>query len=321
MFLENKDKSIRIIDGPDAKLLKEVTPGIYSLQVEKSFFGTKVSLLPTDRYNKPYNITAGIYEKVINYIDAFIDPVMVETRREMGKLNKLGLIFNGLPGTGKTFLAGQIGHNLVQQKGAVVIVVKGTEDSYDFAELIDQIREHDPNRFIMLILDEFEKDRCRTNLLAFLDGSSSKDNMLIIGTTNSTAGLPNWVTERPSRFERVFEFTIEDKDVFESIINSMIPEVYQGKINIEELYQVAMENKLTIDAIGIEVMNAIYRYKKQLVDPQYILSHPYSYIDKVVKTSTPFEPVAMGKQEDDEDDNDLSCEDCGEYKEECSCCN
>lgn len=100
MFLQNKDESIRIINGPDAKLLKKLNPGVYSLDVEKSLFGTTITMTPTTRYNKDYNITVGIYDKVINYVDAFLDPVMEETRKEMGKLNKLGLIFNGSPGTG-----------------------------------------------------------------------------------------------------------------------------------------------------------------------------------------------------------------------------
>lgn len=313
MFLQNKDKSIRIVNGPDAKLLKIIEPGIYNLEVDESIFGNTISLIPTNRYNKEFNITAGIYDKVINYVKSFIDPVMEESRKEMSKLNKLGLIFNGDPGTGKTFLAGQLAYYLTKEKGAIGIVVKGTEDSYDFSELVDKIREHDPDRFITIIFDEFEKDRCNTRLLSFLDGGTSKENLLIIGTTNNTSNLPKWVTERPGRFERIFEFTIKDKDVFESIVNSMTPEVYHGKLNMQELYENAIDNNLTIDAISIEVLHAIYRYKKQLVDPEFILKNPYSYIKNVVENNKSFEVL-------DEDDKNsynitMDCE-----KDEL-CCN
>lgn len=303
MFLKDKDNNIRIIGGEPSNLLQQLDTGIYNLKVNESFFGKSIELIPTLRYNVDFNITAGVYDDVVNYVNDFIDPIMIETRKELNKINKLGLLFNGDPGTGKTFLAGQLGYYLGKVKNAVTIIVEGTQKSFDFASLVDQIREYDKNRFIVIIFDEFEKDYCNTNLLSFLDGASSKENSLIIATTNNTNNLPKWVVERPGRFERIYEFSITDKVVFESIVNCMLPEIYHTKINIDDIYNICVASGLTIDNIGIEVRNALFRYKKQLIDPKYIESNPY----KIPSNNTQVEKI-----EENNEDNDY---------EECSAVN
>lgn len=267
MFLKNKDNTIRIIEGDPIKLEEKLDAGVYTLSITRSFTGSIIELSPVSRYNIDFNITAGIYDEVVNCVVDFIDPVMYESRAEMGKLNKIGFMFDGDPGTGKTFLAGQIGYYLGKVKNAITIIVKGTEQSYDFAGLIDQIREFDKDRFVVVIFDEFEKDYCDTNLLSFLDGASSKDNCLIIATVNDTSKLPKWVKERRGRFEKIFTFKVSDKDVFESIVNSMLPEKYRGLVNVDEIYNICQVVGMTIDDIDIETRNALFRYKKIQADP------------------------------------------------------
>jgi len=268
MFLKDKNDNIRIIDGAPAKLEQILDAGVYDLNITKSFIGDTIQLIPVHRYDIDFNITAGVYDEVINYVNDFIDPIMYDTRKEMNKLNKLGLMFDGDPGTGKTFLAGQIGYYLSKIKNAITILVKGTEKSYNFANLIDQIREYDKDRFIMFLFDEFEKDYCTTGLLAFLDGASSKDNCLIIATVNDTSKLPKWIKTRRSRFEKIFTFKVSDRNVFENVVTCMIPEDYRANISVNEIYSICEVVGMTIDDISVEVRNAIYRYKKILINPE-----------------------------------------------------
>lgn len=281
MFLKDKDNNIKIINSTPAQLIEKLDSGVYTLRVTRSFMGTSLDLLPVDRYNIPFNVTTGVYEDVINYVDDFVDPIMEETRKELGKINKLGLMFKGDPGTGKTFLACQIGYHLSKIKNAVAILVSGTEGSFDFAKLIDQIREYDKDRFVVLIFDEFEKDTCYSNMLSFLDGADSKENTLLIATVNDDSKLHNWITKRRGRFERIFDFTIADKNVFSCIVDCMLPDEYKSKLNTSELYNICEVSGMNIDNIGIEIRNAIFRYKKTLIDPTYAEKNIY----KLVKPS------------------------------------
>jgi ATP-dependent 26S proteasome regulatory subunit len=278
MFLKDKDNNIKIVNSAPAQLIEKLDAGVYTLRVTRSFSGTLLELLPVDRYNIPFNVTAGVYEDVVNYVNDFVDPVMEETRKELGKVNKLGLMFKGDPGTGKTFLACQIGYHLSKIKNAITILVSGTENSFDFARLIDQIREYDKDRFVVLVFDEFEKDNCYSNMLSFLDGADSKENTLLIATVNDTSMLHNWIMERRGRFERVFDFAITDKNVFSCIVDCMLPEVYKGKVSISNMYDICEVSGMNIDNIGIEIRNAIFRYKKTIIDPTYAEKNVYKLV-------------------------------------------
>jgi len=286
MFIKDKDNNNRLISGSPTKLEETLEAGVYKLVVTHSFMGDSVVFSPIHRYDIDFNITAGIYDEVINYVSDFIDPAMYESRKEMDKLDKLGLMFDGDPGTGKTFLAGQIGYYLSKAKNAITILVTGTENSYDFSNLIDKIREFDKDRFVVIIFDEFEKDSCSTNLLSFLDGADSKNNCLVIATVNDTSELPKWVKKRRGRFEKIYTFSISDKDIFENIVTCMIPENYRNVININEIYEICQVIGMTIDDISIETRNALYRYKKILINPECVEKYSTKLIlDNATKNS------------------------------------
>lgn len=120
----------------------------------------------------------------------------------------------------------------------------------DYSDIIDGIRIDDPNRFIILIIDEFEKTfrSYDTDLLSFLSGAKERDNLIIISTVNDTTQLPQFIKDRPSRIEKVFNFTFKDEVVLRAITTNMIPEGYKDKINLEFLVTTLKEYKnMSID--------------------------------------------------------------------------
>lgn len=142
-----------------------------------------------------------------------------------------------------------------------------TREKTDFAEIVDSIRLNDPNKFVMFVFDEYEKDDYNdsTRILSFLDGASSRDNVLVIATTNDISELPTFITERPSRFEKIFEFEISNKVVFTNITECLIPDKYKESVNIDEIYTKIYKSgrNVTIDFIKIEVRRALYNILKQ----------------------------------------------------------
>jgi SpoVK/Ycf46/Vps4 family AAA+-type ATPase len=184
-------------------------------------------------------------------------------------MHKLALIFNGGPGTGKTFLAGQIMENLVKEKNAVCIMSRG-EPVVDLHVLIDTIRIEDPDRFIGILIDEYEK--CQGNeleMLSFLDGTNSRDNLLLIATVNSTKRLPETIINRIGRIERIYNFDVDDTEVIKAMIDSVIPDKYKDKIKSEEIALEFIDYgvKPSIDFITVIVRNKIYELKSNKEAP------------------------------------------------------
>jgi SpoVK/Ycf46/Vps4 family AAA+-type ATPase len=178
-------------------------------------------------------------------------------------MHKMALIFNGGPGTGKTFLAGQIMEKLVKDKNAICVVAKGNP-AVDLHILIDQIRTEDPDRFIGVLLDEYEKSSGdELNMLSFLDGTNSRDNMLLVATVNSTKRLPETIINRIGRIERVYNFDTEDTEIIKAMIESVIPDAYQKILSAEKIALEFIDYgiKPSIDFITVIVRNKIYEHK------------------------------------------------------------
>jgi SpoVK/Ycf46/Vps4 family AAA+-type ATPase len=269
MFIyNNESKQYKIVDAdPKDELRPKLESGIYNLKVEKTMFGKNFYLNDINgAYSKGRIIDAGIFKTIRSKVDTFLDPAMDEARTAMGLKSKIGMIFNGKPGTGKTFLAGQIATELVEKIDAVGIVVT---DDLDLSEFVTRIRRYDPDRFIVLILDEFEKvfnmRYADSNLLGFLDGSKSKEKCITIATVNSTGRMPDVFTERPGRFEEIYEFSIDDDEVLEGMVESIIPDAYRDKIDKKDIIKKMKAQKIyAMDRLALLVRDEIYALIKQI---------------------------------------------------------
>jgi SpoVK/Ycf46/Vps4 family AAA+-type ATPase len=258
MFLV-EDGKYRLIDSDSVETMRTLKAGVYNMKVHSSMFSTTVNFEHNDMYKKGMNITTGIFQSIKEYIDNFFSEEMGQVREQLEMNNRLGLIFKGIPGTGKTYLAGQLAEKLSQEMNAIGILTTDFNE-VDLSDLITSIRntDEDPNRLIVLIMDEFEKKNMgkNSNFLSFMDGADSKDNMLIIATVNQTNNLPATLLERPGRFEHIFDFETEKEDVIKNIIKHMLPKEYHPKVNFDEFVKELMKNnKTTIDYIRIEIRN------------------------------------------------------------------
>jgi hypothetical protein len=144
------------------------------------------------------------------------------------------------------------------------------EPQVDLHVLIDQIRTEDPDRFIGILIDEYEK--CSGNepdMLSFLDGTNSRNNLLLIATVNSTKRLPETIINRIGRIERVYNFDTEDTDIITAMIDSVIPDNYKGILKAEEIALEFIEYgvKPSIDFITVIVRNKIYEHKTKKEAP------------------------------------------------------
>jgi len=260
MFI-NEETRIRVLDTDFTETFKSLPNSVYDLVTERTFFGTNIYLKPNNTYKKGVIIKSGIFNTVWDYIGRFYSLEKSQARKVLKMRDKLGIMFNGLPGTGKTFLAGQIAQYFADNENAIGILIN--QGGIDFASLVDSIRRHDQERKIIIIIDEFEKnyDGKNSQLLSFLDGSDSKENVIVIATTNVYTHLPNYLIDRPGRFEQIFTFDVTEEEVIKSMIKALLPRKYYRAINVGKVIRHIKKNNIkSIDKIRMLLKDELEIY-------------------------------------------------------------
>lgn len=265
MFIKQKDGSKRIVFDDLSNIEEKIEPGVYSLKVEEvsSFFGKQefLYLTKTNTFIGKEFVKAGIYKRIDDLINIHLSDAMAEAKRILKLRNKIGLMFNGLPGTGKTFTAGLIGQRIVDKKDGICIVT--TDASGERARRIIQHLRTFTDKPIVWVFDEFEKsvERGDSVLLSLLDGVDSPENIIFIATVNDTSKLPNFIMQRPGRFESIIDFKIEDPIILRSIVESMLPKEYRDPKLLEDINKsiLASSNK-TIDKIVLIIRDHLSKY-------------------------------------------------------------
>lgn len=260
MFIKDNNEYKLTKGNPDS-IVSILEPGVYAMELKIEGMYKSLWFKRDRRYEGTSILNAGIFKKVEKYVEDFICPSMAKARKVLKGLNKLGLMFLGDPGTGKTFLAGQIAEKFVKEKNAIAILVNEFW-KFNLSKVVDDVRENNPDDFIVVIMDEFEK--CQKyqledpDLLAFLDGNASKDNILILALANATSNMKTFLLDRPGRFEQIFNFDEKVPEVIEALVGSMTPKEYKDRIDIKFISsQLINLKKTSVDNMKIAIRDAI----------------------------------------------------------------
>lgn len=137
---------------------------------------------------------------------------------------KRGLLLYGLPGNGKTCF---IKHLLKEVDAISIIVDAKNEQDLDFVyNFLGDKDTWDYHKIIVLEdIDRVSNEHVRSRFLNLIDGIVSLNRTLFIATSNNPKNLDYALTNRPSRFDSLYEIESPNKESRIKLIKSFFPKV------------------------------------------------------------------------------------------------
>mgnify|MGYP003313583542 CR=1 FL=1 len=190
--------------------------------------------------NKIYRLPNSATDLLLNDINKFW--TLEDTYKKYNRVFRRNYLIYSAPGTGKTSLINLMCQDLIEKYNGIVLTITKNSDYELYIEAIRKIREIEPNRKIITIIEDIDNfigngegpSVIESFILSILDGNFKVGGVVTIATTNYIERIAERYKNRPSRFDRVVEFPLpneESRKVF--IEKSVLPEDL-AKIDIEK---------------------------------------------------------------------------------------
>jgi hypothetical protein len=176
--------------------VKTLVPGFYDV-VDLGFsgYGLKSKTMVSDELiDIPGTIADDIFVDIDNFLAA-------KARYQAYNLtHKRGYLFWGPPGSGKTSLGLMLGKRFIEKVNGLVFFIGGWEE---FPAAVNILRDVEPGRPTMFLIEEADTIIDDTTCLSILDGELSIQGAVFVAMTNYKNKLPPRIANRPGRFDRV----------------------------------------------------------------------------------------------------------------------
>jgi Cdc6-like AAA superfamily ATPase len=221
--------------SPSYKTSSEVPPGVYEI-VYNPDLGTSVLKKQPFKTDELYHLPSDELIDIIKDIDNFWS--MKGQYEKYKFVHKRGILMYGEPGCGKSGIIQMIVKKIIE-KGGIVINIKDEEDVEKFSSFIPNLREIEPDRPLITILEDIdsiagERSYSVSRLLNILDGVKQIENVVYLATTNYPEKLEERITNRPSRFDRRYKVELPNAEIRRCFIENKLSKEDLAKIDIEE---------------------------------------------------------------------------------------
>ena len=197
----------------------ELAPGIYRHVGPNS---GREGLVPHELREDEYIPLGSACEEVVNDIRNFLSGE--QYYKEIGSLHKLGVLLYGDPGNSKTTTIREILRKS-EKDDAIVIFINEGMPTLEFFECMNKSLNNTLKIFIFEELTTNMSDyRFVEKMLNFLDGESSLNKMITLATTNYPSKLPGNMVDRPSRFDKIIEFSNPNEADREKLLTHFLQE-------------------------------------------------------------------------------------------------
>jgi ATP-dependent Zn protease len=258
------DASVLVTSEYEPEMGVDLPFGFY--KYNKGTFTMPTRLTPLDTRKDTYVPVQSMYEELKKDIHTFLKSKFIYEK--LGTHYKRGYLFYGPPGNGKTaFLRHAISE--IMPSESFVILVNGGEFFSD--EYIYHLKELKGLKII--IIEEIMPDKSEykmSEILTFLDGETTPDDLIVIGTTNYPEYLQANLADRAGRFDIVKEFpepsNSERQEILETFLNRKLEkdEVDLSKLSIAYIKEMALRHLMTgnsLASIKEEIRNHREKFK------------------------------------------------------------
>lgn len=249
---------------PASKTVKQIIPGVYVVEEPPN-----VGII-----FKKLDVNIG---DLIRFEDSICDEVVADIKKfwtlkekyaKIKQVYKRGFLLHGVAGGGKTSITNLIIQDVINSGG----VALKFDNPYTFAKGIQAFRKIEPDRPVVVLMEDIESiidEYSESEVLNILDGINSIDNVVFLATTNYPDKLLGRVTNRPSRFDRVFELKAPGPDVRRVYLQSLVDKYATGNdtlvIDVEKWVKETKDLSIVhIKEIFISVAVFGYEYQKTL---------------------------------------------------------
>lgn len=176
--------------------IKTLEPGFYDVT---NLGSAGYGLTPKEAVSDDLiDIPGTIADDVFLDIDKFLQTK--QSYQDYGLTHKRGYLFFGPPGSGKTSLGMMLARRFIDKVGGVVMYCGDVGAFYNGVSIM---RDVEPGRPSMYLIEEADMIVNNTHCLSILDGELSIQGAVFVAMTNYKNKLPPRIANRPGRFDRV----------------------------------------------------------------------------------------------------------------------
>lgn len=186
-----------------------------------------------------------VEKKIKRVLDNYTNPVKKDKFKELGIRNKLNIVLEGLPGTGKSSLCTAIATSLKKN----IATIDFNQDDLSDVKFIRSLRKFPENSiclledFDALFINREKTDNSKVSfscLLNFLDGSFTQEDSVTVITTNHIQKIDKAIL-RPMRTDNIFTFGFCSKYQCKKMFEKLFP----GTTIFPEIYKLIKNKKFT----------------------------------------------------------------------------
>ena len=206
-----KKKDENVTDDPSKPIQYAIVDGVYVRcgQTKKTLdagFYDVVNLGPAGYGLKPkstvsdelIDLPGTVADEIFADIDTFMQTG--ERYQAFNLTHKRGYLFFGPPGSGKTSLGMMLARRFIERVGGIVMYCGDVGAFYHGVAIM---RDVEPGRPSMYLIEEADAIVNNTHCLSILDGELSIQGAVFVAMTNYKNKLPPRIANRPGRFDRV----------------------------------------------------------------------------------------------------------------------
>lgn len=176
---------------------------------ETDHYDGKIYATPKDvTMPKLYDLPNPIHQQVLADINHFWQSE--DRYKRFGNVYKRNILLYSIPGNGKTSLISLLANELVNKYDGIIMSIDDEDSLETYPKLMQRIRQIEPERKIITIIEDFDrlvkKDYLSALLLQLLDGAEQLSGVVTIATTNHPESISDQYMSRPSRFNLKIEY-------------------------------------------------------------------------------------------------------------------